>query len=122
MFPFPPARQYAPVHFLRRTSSSGPERRGPRMRPIMTASLIALIAVIAVAAAAARGGTVDRGYTAGKFALEIGAETRFVQSVEGGATRGVVADQSGDKRITGVVIDPIRAKLGSDDFKQLISD
>ncbi len=36
--------------------------------------------------------------------------------------RGVVADQNGDKRITGVVADPIRVKLGSDDFKQLISD
>ena len=90
------------------------------MRSIMTASLVALLAATAVPPL--HGGTVQRTYGAGNFALEIGAETRFVQSVEGGVMRGVVADQNGDKRITGVVCDPIRAKVGSDDFRQLIAD
>jgi hypothetical protein len=90
------------------------------MRSIMIGSLVALL--VALPVTALRAGTVQRGYGAGNFALEIGAETRFVQSVEGGVVRGVVAaDPSGDKRITGVVVDPIRAKIGSDDFAQFVN-
>src|SRR5688500_455895 len=98
-----------------------PNGRRPYMRSIMTASWIALFVAVAVPVQALHGGTVQRSYGAGNFALEIGAETRFVQAIEGGAMRGVVADQNGDKRITGVVCDPIRAKIGSDDFAQFVN-
>ena len=92
------------------------------MRSIMTPSFIALLAAVVVPATVLYGGTVDRSYAGGRYALQIDQETRFVQSLEGGVMRGVVVvEQNGDKHLGGVVADPIRAKIGGGDFTQFIS-
>jgi phage tail-like protein len=94
------------------------------MRPNMTMSLVTSLVVAAAALppAALYGGTVDRTYTAGRTALQIDQETRFVQSLEGGVMRGTVAvENDGKKHLAGVVADPIRARVGSDDFSAFIS-
>jgi hypothetical protein len=98
------------------------------MRPLTTLapSSIAMLTVVIVIASSlpspARAGTVARSYAAGKYALQLGNETSYVKSIDGGTVRGeVVTDPSGNKRIGQVVCDPIRAQLGADEFSQFIA-
>src|SRR4051812_6177842 len=85
-------------------------------------SSAALLAVIATASAPATAAVADsRGYAAGKSAMQIGTDTRLVQSIEGGTMRGnvVLENVSGKKHLGNVFADPIRAQIGCEDFTPL---